>query len=119
MKIIHYPSQKYLPIKIIAENAFTARSFWQRFVGLMLRGAFEPMDAMIFSACRAIHTHFMRFPIDVVCLNSEKSVCDIADTINPGRIFVPRESPSCLIELPAGTIREYGIRTGDTIELDK
>ncbi|MFA6449607.1 MAG: DUF192 domain-containing protein [bacterium] len=119
MKMIHYPSQMYLPIRIVAVNAFMARGFWRRLLGLMFRRAFKPMDAMIFAACRAIHTHFMKFPIDVICLNSSNFVCDIADTIKPGRVFVPRIAPSYLIELPAGTIREYGIKNGDFIVIDK
>jgi uncharacterized protein len=117
MKIVHFPNPMCMPIRIVADNAFSARSFWSRFIGLMFRRAFVPMDALIFEACRAIHTHFMKFPIDVVCLNSFKVVSDISDSLKPGHVFVPRTAPMFLIELPAGTVRKYNIRPGDTLDI--
>jgi uncharacterized protein len=119
MKVIHYPNSMCLPVRIVAENAFSAHGFLTRLIGLMFRRAFDPMDAMIFRACRAIHTHFMKFPIDVVCLNSSKMVSDLAVSIMPGHMFISRTAPLTLIELPAGTVRKYNIQLGDNIEIDK
>lgn len=66
----------------------------------------------------------MNFPIDIIWLNSEKKVVYIvmnAPPENPSStVYVPRDPARYVLELPAGSVKAAGIRTGDvaTFKLD-
>ncbi|HOY64064.1 MAG TPA: DUF192 domain-containing protein [bacterium] len=101
---------------IIAERAILARSFWERFSGLMLKKSFDGFDGMIFPRCNSIHTFFMMFYIDVVCLNASGAICNLKENMVPGRIFIAGSETNTLIELPKGTIEKFKISVGDQLE---
>lgn len=100
----------------IAVSALVAKTFWSRFRGLMFRRSFKPMDALIFHNCGAIHTYFMRFSIDVVCLDSSCRVSALGESIRPGRIFAPTRRTKTVVELPEWTIKNSHISVGDKVD---
>ena len=60
-----------------------AQSFWQRFRGLMLT---SPQTAPLFiPRCRSVHTCFMRYPLDLVWIDSEHQVVRIDKRVQPWR----------------------------------
>ena len=61
-----------------------------------------------------IHTCFMRFPIDVLFLDEEKRVVDLALNVKPWTLSVrPREAANYVVELPAGSARH--VKLGEKI----
>ena len=58
----------------IACKPFHAVRLWDRTRGMIGREFGEAFDAMVFSACNAIHTFFMKIPLDVLFLNRENTV---------------------------------------------
>ena len=55
---------------ILATQAQVAIGPCQRMIGLLSRKALAEGEGMIFPRCRAIHTGFMRFAIDVLFVNT-------------------------------------------------
>ena len=74
-----------------------ADTFFKRFKGLMLK---KDIDyAIIFTGFKdsSIHTHFMRFEIDVYFLDENKVVFDKA-TLKPWKFYNPKKQAKYIIE---------------------
>jgi uncharacterized membrane protein (UPF0127 family) len=84
--------------------------------GLLGHKQFGPGEAMIFPGTRSVHTHFMRFAIDVVFLDGDGRMIRIAENVRPWRALSCRRARSVL-ELPAGDAARHGLRGGDCVEL--
>ena len=54
-------------------------------LGLMGRAHLPEGGALIFPGEKAVHTHFMRFPIDVVFYDRDMVVVDVIDSLRPWR----------------------------------
>ena len=117
MKINIAPIGSESSERMIASSAAPAAGFSSRLMGLMFRKSFGGIDALILSPCSSIHTLFMRFPIDVVCLDASGIVSDLMECLSPWKIFIPRAATLKIVELPAGSIRKHDIRYGDVITL--
>lgn len=99
----------------IAQNGQEAATFFQRFLGLMLREGIAKDEALIFHNVNSIHMFFMRFPIDVVYLDKSNKVLKIKHSLKPWRMS------SCVrakatIELPSQKAKETAIEIGDSLE---
>ncbi|NQT90360.1 MAG: DUF192 domain-containing protein [Candidatus Omnitrophica bacterium] len=82
-----------------------ARGFWQRLRGLMFFKSYPYEGALLFDNCSAIHTFFMRFPIDVIFLNKEKVILKICHGLKPWRLCFCAGA-YYVIETPAGSARQ-------------
>lgn len=101
---------------VIANNAEMATSFIPRFRGLMFRSSFGEFNAMYLSPCSSIHTYFMKFPIDILCLDKNKTIVDMAASISPGKIYIPSKKTYSVIELPHGSIKHFKISISNGLE---
>lgn len=117
MKIIHEPQAKSLPRREIASRAGLADGFLRRLLGLMFKKTFGDADALILDPCGSIHTFFVKFPLDVVCLDTCDEVAEISESLRPWKIFIPSSPTSAVVELPGGSIKKFGIRRGDRLVL--
>lgn len=84
-----------------------ARTFWDRFKGLMGVSPHEHDFALVFHmhaedrVGASIHMLFMQMPIDVLWLNEKKQVVDFA-TLKPWVWnYTPQKPAKYVIELPA------------------
>ena len=75
-------------VEIQGVRAEVARSFLQRAVGLIGRRGLPPGEGLLILRCNAIHTFFMRFPIDATFLDAHGNVVRTVRNIPPGRPFV-------------------------------
>ncbi|MFH1538512.1 MAG: DUF192 domain-containing protein, partial [bacterium] len=117
MKIIHESKIQYCRQRAIATRAELADRFWSRLRGLMFRNSFGDADAVILDRCRSIHTFFVKFSIDVVCLDYSDEITGLFESLRPGKIFMPRNQTSTIVELPPGTIKIFSIEPGDSLIL--
>lgn len=117
MKIVRDHCAEFIPPDTIAEHAEPAATFKSRLLGLMFRKSFGAIDAMVLSPCRSIHTFFMRFPLDILCLDSTDTIADIAERVSPWRAFIPCGQVSKIVELPAGAIKLHNIKKGEKIHI--
>jgi len=110
IKIINQTQQTEL-----ADQVRIAQSYFSRMKGLLGRSGLSPGEALIIRSCHAVHTLFMRFPIDVVFLSSDNSVVRIIPALPPFRFSPVVYSASSVIELPAGTADACGLKVGDIL----
>ncbi|NLM46392.1 MAG: DUF192 domain-containing protein [Firmicutes bacterium] len=97
-----------------AKAAFT---FWQRFKGLMLKKTFpEDYDVLALAPCKAIHTFFMRFTIDVVFLNKNKEIVALYPSLAPWRVTPLCREAETALEFADGTIANYRLACGDLLQ---
>lgn len=101
---------------VVATEVELADTFWKRFRGLMLRRSFPRGGALLFEFKRpgryGIHMFFVRFPIDLVYLDSKFRVVELRAKIKPWRVYRPKSAAKYLVELPHGTISRSRISPG-------
>jgi len=73
---------------ILGVTAEVARSFPERARGLMWRDALPSGRGMLIERCNAIHTCFMRFPIDATFLDRQNRVVKVVRNNRPWRLMV-------------------------------
>ena len=78
-----------------------ADSFGSRFRGLMGAAELPPGTGLLLPRTSSVHTHFMRFPIDVVFLDSELRIVSIVAALRPWR-FARAKGADSVLELAAG-----------------
>jgi uncharacterized membrane protein (UPF0127 family) len=84
--------------------------------GLLGREGLLPGEGLWIVPCEAVHTFFMRFPIDLVYLDRKKRIKKLRSNVGAWRMSACLTAHSVL-ELPAGTIRETRTEPADTIEI--
>jgi uncharacterized protein len=95
--------------RTIASRVRAAFDSASRRKGLLGRERLDEGEAIVIAPCNAVHTFFMRFPIDVVHVDREGRVLRVKHGLRPWRI------DACLggfavIELPAGTVARFDVR---------
>lgn len=97
---------------------------WNRALGLMFRKMPSPMLIVFDREARhAIWMLFMRFPIDLVFLDSEKRVVTIYENIEPlsldprtWKIYRPRKRAKYAFETEAGWVEQTSVTVGDSLD---
>jgi uncharacterized membrane protein (UPF0127 family) len=91
-----------------------AASPWMRMRGLLGRKQLSEREGLLIRRTRSVHTHFMRFPIDVLFLDGDNTVVKIVEGLRPWRVASSRRGRDVL-ELAAGTCRRIGASEGDRL----
>lgn len=100
---------------VLADRVREATDFFGRLVGLIGRGGIEPGDGLHLVPCRAIHTFFLRMPIDVAFLDEHGAVVKLFHALPPWRATSFQRNASSALELPAGTLQGSGTELGHRI----
>lgn len=104
--------------EVILEDAQIADSFISRFMGLMGKKDLPEATGLIIEPCNSVHCFFMRFPIDVIFVDSDDRVVHIIPAMKPGRISPIVRKAKYVIESNAHTLSEK-LWIGDTIFVEK
>lgn len=75
-------------IEVQGVQAEVARSLFERTRGLIGRRGLDRGTGMLILRCNAIHTFFMRFPIDAVFLDGNDQIVKVVRDIRPWHPFV-------------------------------
>lgn len=102
---------------VIASDVKEAVGFVSRFLGLMGRDRLEKDEGLWMARCRAIHTFWMRFPIDVVFVDRDFIVTRAVKGLRPFRPMVACWHAEGVLELPEGAIERGRIQIGDRLEI--
>jgi uncharacterized membrane protein (UPF0127 family) len=86
--------------------------------GLLGRSSLEAGSGMLIDAAPSVLTFFMRFPIDVVFLDRDRTVVRVVHALKPWRVAGARRAVAAL-ELPAGTAAEARLEEGDVLVLEE
>lgn len=83
--------------------------------GLLGRERLSTGEGLWIIPCEAVHTFWMRFPIDLVYLDSQKRIRKLVSEVPAWRLSACLRAHSVL-ELPPGTIRDTHTQPGDILE---
>jgi uncharacterized protein len=100
---------------LLSSRCTVADSPKQRARGLLGRRKLEPGEAL-YLATSSIHTHFMRFPIDAIFLDSDMQIVRIRHRLKPWR-FAFRRGAAGVVELEAGACERVGLGLGERLAL--
>lgn len=103
----------------LATQLAVADTHWTRLRGLL---GTSPSDfrngcGIWILPCRGVHTLAMRFPIDVVYLDRERTVIHVEHDLKPWRFAVVRMQAASVLELPCKTLTDTGTVVGDKIDI--
>jgi uncharacterized membrane protein (UPF0127 family) len=93
--------------------AFDSKS---RKTGLLRHDRFERGAAMLIAPSNAVHTFFMRFPIDIAFVTREGRVVKTCAAVQPWRVAAAFRAYA-VIELPAGTLARCDTVAGDVLAI--
>lgn len=71
---------------------------------------------LVIQPCNWVHSIGMRFPVDVVYLDADDAIVDIA-LLKPGRVALPRRRAARVIETQPNACRHWGLAMGDVIRV--
>jgi uncharacterized membrane protein (UPF0127 family) len=102
---------------LIADRVIPAFDSRARRTGLLNHSGLRPGEAMIIAPTNAIHTFFMRFPIDVAFVDRQGCVLKICTALRPWRIAAEWRAHA-VIEMATNTLLSL-TTVGDPIVLSK
>jgi len=102
---------RLLVARLIAADTAVART-----VGLLGRTRIPDDEAMWFDRCSAVHTLGMRVAIDVVFVDEDGGVVDVACAVRPWNPWVGRRGARGLLEMAAGNAARCGISASTKLE---
>lgn len=105
--------------QVIATLKF-ANTYFSRLNGVMFK---KKLDYILvlkpvksnYRILSSIHTLFMKFTIDIVFLDKNKRIFEIAQ-ISPWKFYTPKKSANYILEMKKGSIKKYQIAVGDKLD---
>ena len=100
--------------KIVASQLLTAFDSESRRKGLLAHASLPPSTAMIIAPSNAIHTFFMKFPIDIAFVAKSGRVLKIRSGVPAWRMTASLRS-FAVLELAAGSFELSDTKVGDDL----
>jgi len=104
--------------RILGDDVREARSFGDRFVGLMGQRDLPFGRGLHILPCNSIHTFFMRIPIDVLFLDETRRIVKAIAALPPWRATSVYFKAKSVLELPAGTLAASETQEGDVLAFE-
>lgn len=101
----------------VADQVELAGENRQRRKGLLGRESLGAGEGLWIVPCEAVHTFWMRFPLDLIYLDRRHRVVKTRSGVPPWRLSACLRAHSVL-ELPAGTISKTQTMRGDHLALN-
>jgi uncharacterized protein len=101
---------------VIASDVEIACTRASRRRGLLDRDSLDTSAALVLSPCFAIHTAFMRFPIDVLFVDRKGIVRRVVSDLRAWRMAADARART-VIELAGGVAARHDVRPGDRLYL--
>jgi uncharacterized membrane protein (UPF0127 family) len=101
---------------VLCERCVAADTPVARMRGLLGRKELPRGEGMLLRPAASVHTAFMRFPIDVVFVDRNGRVLDIARSVRPWRAAACKGAKA-VVELAAGECSRRDIEVGDDLVL--
>lgn len=101
--------------KILNDNVYIAETFFERLKGLMFT-PFSKRRILLIKNCNSVHTFFMNFSLDIVCLDEDFKTVKIFCGVKPFRFIFPSKRVKHILEIPSYKMQS-GIGVNDIIEI--
>ena len=112
--MIHGSIKTPLQNKTLIPNGLRTSNIWDRMRGLLGRKQLDEEQGLWISPCPSVHTIGMRYPIDVVFLDSDKKVVFVKNDFRPFSFFSCPVKCRYVLELKNG-LGKY-VDVGDFLE---
>ena len=103
---------------VVATHLLPAFDSKTRNVGLLGRQSLDPRTAMIIAPTNAVHTFFMRFPIDIAFVEKDGRILKIRKRL-PAWRMAAAWGAYAVVEMAAGSFEVAGTGTGDRLTVDR
>ena len=100
----------------VATDVELAATRQSRRRGLLGRDHLDASAAVVLVPCAAVHTAFMRFPIDIVVIDRQGFAVKIMKDVRPWSIVAAMRGHA-VIEMAAGALKRHQVRLGDRLTL--
>lgn len=100
--------------RVVADRLLTAFDSASRRQGLLGRDGLPAGSALIIAPSNAVHTFFMRFPIDILFVGRDGRVIKMRSAVRPWRMTASLRA-FAVIELPAGSLAQSNTSAGDSL----
>jgi hypothetical protein len=99
---------------LVAWNLLTAFDSASRRTGLLRHASLDEGSAIIIAPSNAVHTFFMRFPIDLAFVSRDGRVVKTRAAVGPWRVSSSLRA-FAVVELPAGWLAKKDTVRGDRL----
>lgn len=113
MKVINITKQQ-----VLGEHIKVADSFFTRLVGLLATPVLPPGTGLLIKPCSSVHTFGMRYPIDLVFIDSSNRVVKVVAGLKACRLAAA-EGAAYVLELPAGRALAALTQEGDILVMSE
>lgn len=113
MSILNHTTNSDLGFRVIKAGNFVAR-----LTGLVGFNSFDTQAVFYIEQCSGVHTFGMKYPIDIVFLDSEGYVVKVIRNLKPNRITQIIPSASRVLEFASNTLHNKMIEAGDMLDIN-
>ena len=99
----------------LVSNVEWGSGFWRRAHGLIGAASLSKDQGLVLTPCRAIHTGFMRFPLDVIFFSHEGHVVRMAARVKPFRVMWGDWAAWGVLEMQSGWFPWARLKEGDRL----
>ena len=103
---------------VVATHLLPAFDSKTRNVGLLGRQSLDPGTAMIIAPTNAVHTFFMRFPIDIAFVEKDGRILKIRKRL-PAWRMAAAWGAYAVVEMAAGSFEVAATGTGDCLTIER
>lgn len=100
----------------LGDRIWLANGFWTRLRGLLGRPALEDGQGLLIAPSRGVHMYGMKYPLDVLLLDSTGTVVALYPELSPGERTKVHKDARFALELPVGSIGRTETEEGDALE---
>ena len=122
---MNWQTWKRIPRKLRVDNltrgqnlvtkGAAAANIASRLRGLIGRPRLVDGEGLLILPCTGVHTHFMRYPIDVLYVNPNGEIIAMDQAMAPWRFGRIHSRARFVVEIPAGTVASTGTQIGDRL----
>jgi len=102
--------------RLLADHVLAAFDSKGRRAGLLQHASFPVGQAMVIAPTNAVHTCFMRFPIDLVFVSRDGRILKTCASVKPWRVAAALRAYA-VVELPAGALARSDTVAGDRLSI--
>ena len=101
---------------LLSGNIKTADSFFRKLFGLVFSAPLKEGEGLLIENCSSVHTFWMRYPIDILFLDSDSRVLSFFEDLKPFRVTPFIRGASKIVELKSGSVKACSLKTGDCLK---
>lgn len=105
--------------RVLAPHVLIAASFPERARGLLGRAPLPAGSMMLLTPCNAVHTWFMRYPLDLVFVDRELRVCRVCRHVVPFRMVGGGRGAHAVLEAASGWLTDAWMAPGAALRLER